>query len=79
MIIDLPPALRAHMWVALGAYVRQLRRDGCAVPDEVADLYARLGRDAERDALSRRRGLSAARSRRYRKRKTAERRSRTAA
>jgi hypothetical protein len=64
------PALAAHVAVAVRAHCRQLERDGFTPPPGLAVLADQL-MTPERDAVTRRRALSKARSRRYRARKGA--------
>ena len=79
MLIDVPNRVRPYVAADARRRARQLRRDGfdrsAAMPD---DLAALLERDV-RDAADRRRKLSAARSRRYRGRKRAQRQAASAA
>src|SRR5258708_8539160 len=44
MVIEIPDGsvLRAHCWVAINDYIRQLRCDGRSVPTELTDLQAKL-------------------------------------
>jgi hypothetical protein len=71
-MIDLDPALAAHLKVALASHIRALKRDGIEPPPQLAALVDSLQRDAERDAAGRKRRLAAMRSRRYRARRRGE-------
>jgi hypothetical protein len=64
--IDLDPVTARKLAAVIRFYERHLLdRYGWLLPPDLAGLAVRL-RDGERDALARKRALSAARSRRYR-------------
>ena len=74
----MPPGLgdlsaRRHVLAALGRHREQLRRDGLSTPAGLSLFENWLRAADERDGVTRRKILAAARSRRYRARKAAER------
>jgi len=72
MRIDVDPALAAHAAVAIKARIRQLERDGFAVPAGLAILADQL-MAPEGDAVTRARTLAKLRKRRQRIRQRAAR------
>jgi hypothetical protein len=75
MIVDVDDSIRAHVAVACRMLARQMRRDGFEPPAGLLALADEILRHAgDRDALTRQRALSAARSRSYRARQAEQRR-----